>query len=98
MLSCTSSNKSTKGKNQSAPKFRYSIKWTDFVTWLSIGPLTLAISMDYIYNFRAAESGQLAVDLVREMERSGLSALPTQSWKVEESMYKYLQTHIEDLT
>ena len=35
----------------------------------------------------------VAVDQVRSTEKSGSSALPPWSWKVAESMYKYLQTH-----
>ena len=37
------------------------------------------------------------MDMVRAMERSGSLAPLPQSWKVAESMYKYLQTHIEVL-
>ena len=36
---------------------------------------------------------KVAIDLVRATERSESSAPPPQSWKVAESMYKYLQTH-----
>ena len=39
----------------------------------------------------------MVMDLVRVMETSGSLALPLWSWKVAESMYKYLQTHIEVL-
>ena len=35
----------------------------------------------------------VAVDQVRSMEKSGASASTPWSWKVPESMYKYLQTH-----
>ena len=38
---------------------------------------------------------KVAVDLVREMERSGSSGQPPRSCKVVESIYKYLQTHTE---
>ena len=39
----------------------------------------------------------MALDLVRSTEKAGSLALPPQSSKVAESMYKYLQTHIEVL-
>ena len=39
----------------------------------------------------------MALDLVRSMEKVGSLALPPRSLKVAESIYKYLQTHIEVL-
>ena len=53
-----------------------------------------AISADYLYNFRATECGPVpaAVDGKRV-----IGPTPPRSSKVTETMYKYLQTHIEVL-
>ena len=47
--------------------------------------------------YKISDSRKMALDLVRSTEKAGSLALPPRSTKVAESMYKYLQTHIEVL-
>ena len=47
--------------------------------------------------YKISGSRKMAVDLARSTEKAGSLAPPPRSSKAAESMYKYLQTHIEVL-
>ena len=53
-----------------------------------------AISVDYLYNFRATECGPGPAEVNGE---GVIGPAPPRSLKVTETMYKYLQTHIDVL-
>ena len=64
-------------------------------TGISISLRGIAISAENIQNFRAAEVGHGPAEVNGKVRV--ISPAPPRSSKVTESMYKYLQTHIEVL-